>query len=301
MKRFFISVFFSISVFTVAANSQAFEKIRVGEVWQEVINSSYQILSNPKLILVQTVNGPFNFGGMPLNISFDINTGTAELWVFILVDSDDTTHLLSTFAAKSTSYGYMFMHIDEYNLDLSNFMSEYISFPEEYVFDSDSLADVLRANQDFMDFYNNNQPFNYFSIEFFMNSKFDDINLGKPYWFVSMRTPEIYKLCTIQGITKEMTCEETNTNVNENPFITFDDYLIYPNPASEMIYMNISEPVKNLKITNTFGEIVKEFSINEINDFNANKNFSFKVSKLSAGVYFVIIDNRFSKKLLIER
>ncbi len=301
MKRFFFSVFISVLLFVISSNAQIFEKIKVGEVWNEAIVANKEIISNSKFVLLQTVNGYVNLGGLPVNVSFDINTGASEAWAFISVDSVDTTHFASTFVFKQKDVGYFFIKREEYNLDLKDKMSEYKAIPEDYVFDSDTFANVLRANQDFMDFYNKNQPFDYLGIDFFINSLFEEVNVDEPYWLINIRKQEKYHACIVQGFTGDIFCEGSDTYVNENLFYTIDDYLIFPNPASEMVYMNLPEPISNLRIMNIFGETVKEFSIAEINDFNSNQKFSFGTGEFATGIYFVIIDNRISKKFVIER
>jgi len=76
---------------------------------------------------------------------------------------------------------------------------------------------------------------------------------------------------------------------------------LYPNPANDAVSMNIKENIKTIKITNSNGEVVKEFSLEEIRNFNANQKIAFKVSELNTGVYFIIIDNKYVEKLVITR
>ena len=65
--------------------------------------------------------------------------------------------------------------------------------------------------------------------------------------------------------------------------------------------MNIKENIKTLKITNSNGEVVKEFTLEEIRNFNTNQKIAFKVSEFNTGVYFIIIDNKYVEKLVIAR
>lgn len=76
---------------------------------------------------------------------------------------------------------------------------------------------------------------------------------------------------------------------------------LYPNPASNAVFMDISEHFNALKVTNSNGEVVKEFTLEEIRDFNANQKIAFKVSEFNTGVYFIIIDNKYVEKLVIAR
>jgi hypothetical protein len=65
--------------------------------------------------------------------------------------------------------------------------------------------------------------------------------------------------------------------------------------------MDINEHFNTLKITNANGKVVKEFTLEEIRNFNSNQKIAFKVSELNTGVYFVIIDNKYVEKLVIAR
>ncbi len=76
---------------------------------------------------------------------------------------------------------------------------------------------------------------------------------------------------------------------------------LYPNPANEAVFMDIKEHFNTIRITNTNGEVIKEFAIEEIRNFNANKQIAFKVSEFNTGVYFIIIDNKYVEKLVIAR
>ncbi|HPI18998.1 MAG TPA: T9SS type A sorting domain-containing protein [Candidatus Kapabacteria bacterium] len=76
---------------------------------------------------------------------------------------------------------------------------------------------------------------------------------------------------------------------------------LYPNPASDAVFMYIKEHFNTLKITNANGDVVKEFTLEEIRNFNTNQKIAFKVSELNTGVYFIIIDNKYVEKLVIAR
>ncbi|NLO20296.1 MAG: T9SS type A sorting domain-containing protein [Ignavibacteria bacterium] len=76
---------------------------------------------------------------------------------------------------------------------------------------------------------------------------------------------------------------------------------LYPNPANDAVFMDISEHFNALKVTNANGEVVKEFTLEEIRNFNANQKIAFKVSEFNTGVYFIIIDNKYVEKLVIAR
>ena len=83
---------------------------------------------------------------------------------------------------------------------------------------------------------------------------------------------------------------EKNENIN-----------LYPNPADGAVFIDIKEHFSALKITNTNGSVIKEFTLEEIRNFNANQKIAFKVNELNTGVYFVIIDNMYVEKLVIVK
>jgi len=115
----------------------------------------------------------------------------------------------------------------------------------------------------------------------------------------SLETEEIINNFNIDGLK----CEFASyfEYVVESVYEKNVNIKLYPNPASDAVFMDIKENIKTLKITNSNGEIVKEFSLEEIRNFNANQKIAFKVSELNTGVYFVIIDNKYVEKLVIAR
>ncbi len=89
--------------------------------------------------------------------------------------------------------------------------------------------------------------------------------------------------------------------VVESVYEKNENIKLFPNPASNAVFMDIKEHFNALKITNSNGSVVKEFTLEEIRNFNANQKIAFKVSELNTGVYFVIIDNKYVEKLVIAR
>lgn len=74
-----------------------------------------------------------------------------------------------------------------------------------------------------------------------------------------------------------------------------DDLKIYPNPASSIVHLQTKdEPLHTLTIFNRLGQLV--YTKEQIEDFN----FKLNVSEFSSGMYLITINNRISKKLIVE-
>ncbi len=73
------------------------------------------------------------------------------------------------------------------------------------------------------------------------------------------------------------------TDINET--LTNNSLLIYPNPANEVITIDITEnKAQSISITNTLGEILLTEKIN-------SSLFSINISALNSGVYFIKLEN----------
>ncbi|TKS56199.1 choice-of-anchor B family protein [Mesohalobacter halotolerans] len=86
-----------------------------------------------------------------------------------------------------------------------------------------------------------------------------------------------------------------NSSLSTEIFDQADDIKIYPNPVRT--YVNIStsnETIQTLKILSHLGQLVYEKS--QIN----NPNYSIDVSGLSRGLYLMKINDKISKKLIVE-
>ncbi len=87
---------------------------------------------------------------------------------------------------------------------------------------------------------------------------------------------------------------KTAVSVGINEFEKKEQILIYPNPASEIITIQFSKYTsknENYKIINMKGELVLEDTINE--------NKTIDVSKLSSGIYLLLINN-ISARIVIQ-
>lgn len=91
------------------------------------------------------------------------------------------------------------------------------------------------------------------------------------------------------------------TNTFNTEFVTtlsnidfnFENVLIYPNPANDLIHINLnnnSEKIKKIIIYNVLGKEVKKIESIDINQIKMN------VSEFSSGVYFVEVTNESDSK-----
>lgn len=79
-------------------------------------------------------------------------------------------------------------------------------------------------------------------------------------------------------------------------FPLYDDvrYSIYPNPASEFIYIVSSDVIQNIQIIDVMGRVMLSQSVNE-----RKKLMSLSIQTLSTGIYFVYVNNQFVKKMMV--
>jgi hypothetical protein len=116
-----------------------------------------------------------------------------------------------------------------------------------------------------------------------------------------------YEICneSIDGVNFFVPAEFRDTPNPRNPLesslgsdeFKVNEFLMYPNPTTGELNINMSQIVKNQKLTiyNVLGKIVYK-SILDM----SNKNNEFNLSSLKRGVYFVSIENQTVKKLIIK-
>ena len=83
------------------------------------------------------------------------------------------------------------------------------------------------------------------------------------------------------------------TSLSENNIGGLD---VYPNPATEEIYVSSGSTIKSISIYNSFGQLMKNHNVSD-------KNFRFNVAKFNPGVYVLKIefsDGLISKRIVIE-
>ena len=72
--------------------------------------------------------------------------------------------------------------------------------------------------------------------------------------------------------------------------LSFSDIMIYPNPATDIIFVGGIQNIKSIKIYSILGSLEKEV-------FNTNQ---VDISELSTGIHFIKVDNGtvFTKKMI---
>lgn len=73
---------------------------------------------------------------------------------------------------------------------------------------------------------------------------------------------------------------EFDASLNTTNFITFSDFKVYPNPASENIYIETNSKIKNIKLFSTDGKLIIESRILQLN-----------IQNLNTGIYILAIEN----------
>jgi len=79
-----------------------------------------------------------------------------------------------------------------------------------------------------------------------------------------------------------VTCGST-VGINNNPTKELESAIMFPNPATDILYIDSKNEILNLKVLNTAGQMVYNKNINLLKT-------QFEVSSLQAGIYFVQIE-----------
>jgi hypothetical protein len=80
-----------------------------------------------------------------------------------------------------------------------------------------------------------------------------------------------------------------NASLENEEFLN-SNYTIYPNPAKTFFSIDTDIVIEYIIIYDSLGKIIKKFQSAE----------SYDVSDLEKGLYFVRINNDFTKKIIVE-
>ena len=78
-------------------------------------------------------------------------------------------------------------------------------------------------------------------------------------------------------------------------------FTVYPNPADEVLNLDLPFFVKSLEITNINGETLKQFTRSELSMINSNGKYTVEIAGFPPGIYFMIINNRYFEKVVVKR
>lgn len=107
-------------------------------------------------------------------------------------------------------------------------------------------------------------------------------------------TPEQRFMGTWSNFTPILPLIIEPTNVVSVKELTTSDYHLYPNPASNMVYISNVKNITNIKCLDASGKLIKSYQ---------NVKESIKINELSSGLYFMEITTdteTIIKKLIIE-
>jgi choice-of-anchor B domain-containing protein len=93
----------------------------------------------------------------------------------------------------------------------------------------------------------------------------------------------------ISDINRGLFIVRKNASLENEEFLN-SNYTVYPNPAKTFFKIDSKITIENIILYDTLGKIVKKFQSAE----------SYDVSDLEKGLYFVRINNDFTKKIIVE-
>ncbi len=303
MKKLIASLFFIALAIKVTANAQFLEKFTAKDGLETAKNamssSNYQ---NLKLLAVLTANAELEYSGIPIIVTFDLNTGKSETWIYIFTDASDTTKRAGVSLFKS---GDMFIPqtFDGSDIEIDEILKEFKYLDDVEWNDSGFFAEKIRANQDYQNFYEANKPLDKFQIALAVNSIFPELNWGEAYWLLQASGNSVEHECSVHSLHGTTDCKNVISDVFDEIVKNYSK--VYPNPAKD--YINIFLP----EISN---QIETQFSIfdiygREIDRFSANIesneiHYLLNQKGFSNGMYFIkyLINNKlYTIPFVIER
>jgi len=87
--------------------------------------------------------------------------------------------------------------------------------------------------------------------------------------------------------------------VKKNAILSNDGFTnlnisMHPNPSNGLVNINLDIPIEKIEVFNVLG--VKVMSMTNIN----SNEVQFNVNELASGMYIVLVNDSFSKKLIVE-
>ncbi|MFZ1705865.1 MAG: T9SS type A sorting domain-containing protein, partial [Saprospiraceae bacterium] len=154
---------------------------------------------------------------------------------------------------------------------------------------------------------NNNECVDSISVEFLPNTNTQDQSTVEKHTHFLCKNDHkvvLYKVIggghTWPGATLSIGVTNRDINANEEIWNFFKQYSlpttnavedllspleIYPNPAHDMLYIKTENPIQQIQIINTQGQIVRDFQFHIT-------NHSVDISNLISGMYFLQIPNQ---------
>lgn len=285
MKKLFL-LLFAFILLSAENHSQVIQNTLASQVRNEAFEAAVNDgLTEPKLIMIATVDIEIELFGLPVPLKFNMQNGTAGMWIYMFTDSGFDTFL-----------AYMLIKpvIGSANaipMDPEDIISEFTPISmdktlDEFVWlDSDKAAEAFRGSTQFMDAYNNDHEL--FALALFVNGGIPAANIDEPYWGANVSSENDVTFCIMHAINSDIMCLTEASIIDD----IVNNVSLFPNPAQEFINIEIEAAdlveAKSIQVFDALG------NLQNVTCNLRNNSASIGISGIPAGTYFIRIGSKF--------
>lgn len=241
-------------------------------------------LTDAELLLVGTGEVP----NMPISVTIDIDKGTSTVWVYVY-KSYKLDSIIS-YAVIRTLLGYTSLPIPASYIFGNLPFTPDSSLKNAIWMNSDKVMDSLKVNSRYSKFKKDRPDMKLQMVGVGVNSIMPLMDLNTAYWMVSFTSGGGDLTCFVQAETGKTTCLGTwgvDNNNSDGGQLT-----LYPNPASDYIYLNIPLELQNsastLTVSDVYGRKIQDLYPPR---FGETTKVQISLATFSSGVYFLRYSN----------
>lgn len=239
-------------------------------------------LNDPKLVAALTTNQELDYLGQKIKVSFNIENGKSDMWIYVFKEGNDTTKLNAQLVLE-TIFGKQGINVPLEQIEATDYSLSGTLDGLKYT-DSDEILKIIKENKNFADFYNKNNPLDQFSVALFSSLDLEGLTNNEPYWGFIMSKGENFKLCGVHAIDKTVFCSPDIVNVIE--IKEANRMSAYPNPAEDVIEIENFPISGNFSIFDMYGR-----QIDNVPYHIKSNGITLKIHHLNSGVYYLRTEN----------
>lgn len=234
-------------------------------------------LLEPKLLCALTSEREFEYFGTKFQLKYDLSTGKSDAWIYVFKEKNDSNVVHAELVVE-TVVTVLSLPVTQLQLDLP-MMTKNVTLDDVNYEDSDVIIPIITQNIDFIDYYNQNQPFDQFNIIIANAAQVYNLIPNNPYWALAMEKNKIIKFCYAHAFTKEFACSSEYVSINDNNNSKIN---MYPNPSSDLINIDNFPDNEFFEIYDVYGSKIDNipFQVN-------NNGLVLDIKNLTSGVYYL--------------
>lgn len=239
-------------------------------------------LNEPNLVAALTTNQELEYLGQTINVSFNMENGKSDMWVYVFKEGTDTTKLNAQLILE-TIFDRQNINVPLEEIEATDYSLSSSLDGVNYM-DSDSVLKIIKENENFADFYDKNKPLEQFSVALFSSLDLEGLANNQPYWGFVMSKGENFKLCGVHAVDNTVFCSPDIVNIIE--IEEANRMSAYPNPGEDVIEIENFPINGNFKIYDVYGRAIDNVQ------YNLKQNgITLQIQNLTSGVYYLRTDN----------